>query len=133
MEKKSRFRCCYNITERNSDTPTMLDALNLESIDRNNDNQFHSQQIERTNNTTEIRNREALLTPDQPGYRDFSQKTFLGSKFHGSRRHLRALSENGLIVVSEKGQPHLFITLTTNTEWPEIKDHLFFGQTAFDR
>ena len=98
-----------NTTIRNSDTPSMLDALNLESIDRNNDNQFHSQQIERTNNTTEIRNREALLTPDQPGYRDSSQKTFLGSKFHESRRHLRALSENGLIVVSEKGQPHLFI------------------------
>ena len=98
-----------NTTVRNSNTPTMLDALNLESIGRNNDNQFHSQQIERTNNTTEIRNREALLTPDQPGYRDSSQQTFLGSKFHGSMRHLRALSENGLIVVSEKGQPHLFI------------------------
>ena len=64
------------------------------------------------------------LTPDQPGYRESSQKTFLGSKFHGSMRHLRTLSENGLIIVSEKGEPHLFITLTTNTEWPEIKEHL---------
>ena len=71
---------------------------------------------------------QVILTPDQPGYKEYTGKTFLGSKFHGSRRHLRALSENGLIVVSEKGEPHLFITLTTNTEWPEIKEHLFVGQ-----
>ena len=62
-----------------------------------------------------------------------SKKSFLGSKFHGSRRHLKSLSTNGLIVVSERGEPHLFITLTTNTEWPEIKEQLFYGQTAFDR
>ena len=72
-------------------------------------------------------------TPDQPGYRESSGKTFLGSSFHGSRRHLRSLSTNGLVVVSEKGEPHLFITLTTNTEWPELKERLFYGQTAFDR
>ena len=71
-------------------------------------------------------------TPDQPGYRE-TGKSFLSSHFHGSRRHLKKLSQNGLIVVSEKGTPHLFITLTCNTEWPEIKDRLFYGQTAFDR
>ena len=47
------------------------------------------------------------LTPDQPGYRE-TGKTYLNSHFHGSRRHLRKLSTNGLIVVSEKGTPHLF-------------------------
>ena len=73
------------------------------------------------------------ITPDQPGYRETTSKTFLGSNFHGSRRHLRNLATNGLIIVSELGEPHLFITLTTNTEWPEIKDRLFYGQTAFDR
>jgi len=73
------------------------------------------------------------ITPDQSGYRETTSKTFLGSNFHGSRRHLRNLATNGLIVVSEFGEPHLFITLTCNTEWPEIKDHLFYGQTAFDR
>ena len=72
------------------------------------------------------------LTPDQPGYRE-TGKTFLSSNFHGSRRHLRKLSTNGLIVVSEKGNPHLFITLTCNAEWPEIKDRLFYGQSAYDR
>ena len=72
------------------------------------------------------------LTPDQPGYRE-TGKTYLSSHFHGSRRHLRKLSTNGLIVVSEKGNPHLFITLTCNSEWPEIKDRLFYGQSAFDR
>jgi len=73
------------------------------------------------------------FTPDQSGYRETTSKTFLGSNFHGSRRHLRNLATNGLIVVSEFGEPHLFITLTCNTEWPEIKEQLFYGQTAFDR
>jgi len=62
-----------------------------------------------------------------------SEKTYLGANFHGSRRHLRNLSINGLIVVSERGEPHLFNTLTTNTEWPELKEQLLYGQTAFDR
>jgi len=62
-----------------------------------------------------------------------SEKTYLGANLHGSRRHLRNLSINGLIIVSERGEPHLFITLTTNTEWPELKEQLFYGQTAFDR
>ena len=62
------------------------------------------------NNETTI-----ALTPDQPGYRA-TGKTFLSSEFHGSRRHLKKLSQNGLIVVSAKGPPHLFITLTCNTE-----------------
>ena len=70
-----------------------------------------------------------VLTPDQPGYRA-TGKTFLSSEFHGSRRHLKKLSQNGLIVVSAKGPPHLFITLTCNTEWSEIEDRLFYGHIS---
>ena len=102
--------------ETNSNIHNIKEALNFDEFDYN-----------------EAENNNGIQSSDQPVDKECSRKTFLGSKFHGSRRHLRTLSENGLIVVSEKGQPHLFITLTTNTEWPEIKEHLFIGQTAFDR
>ena len=60
-------------------------------------------------------------------------KSFLSSKFHGSRRHLKKLATNALTVVSEMGVPDLFITLTCNPYWEEITSRLFVGQTAFDR
>jgi hypothetical protein len=64
---------------------------------------------------------------------DYDTKTFLPSSFHGSRRHLKKLASNALAVVSEMGNPTLFITLTCNPNWDEIKEKLLEGQTAFDR
>ena len=37
-----------------------------------------------------------------------------------------------LQIYSEMGCPHVFITLTTNTEWPELKDALPEGTSAFE-
>jgi len=36
-------------------------------------------------------------------------------------------------LVSEFGRPTLFITFTCNPNWPEIKEMLFEGETAYDR
>ena len=60
-------------------------------------------------------------------------RTFLSGNFHGSRRHLKQLAQEGLCVVSEYGNPTLFITVTCNHQWPEIQERLLPGQTAFDR
>ncbi len=40
---------------------------------------------------------------------------------------------NGMAIVREYGKPGLFITMTCNPRWPEIKNALFAGQTANDR
>ena len=61
------------------------------------------------------------------------RRTFLPSSFHGGRRHLKKLASNALAIVSELGNPSLFITLTCNPNWPEIQELLLEGQTAFDR
>jgi hypothetical protein len=45
---------------------------------------------------------------------------------------MTALARNALILVSEFGCPHVFITLTCNPKWPEICSQLLTGQTAFD-
>ena len=60
-------------------------------------------------------------------------KNFLSDSFFGSARHLKKQAHNALTAVSATGRHTLFITLTCNTEWPEIKERLFDGQTAFER
>ncbi len=82
-------------------------------------------------NTNNNRN-DDTIDPDRVNG-DYSCKTFLADSFTGSPRHLRNQSRNALTVVSELGRPTLFITVTCNTEWPEIMERLPRGQTAFDR
>jgi len=68
------------------------------------------------------------------GYIDEPKKeSYLPSSVHGSPRHMAALAKNALILVSEFGCPHVFITLTCNPKWPEIVSQLLVDQTAFDR
>jgi hypothetical protein len=70
---------------------------------------------------------------DADGDEGDSDRTFLSSNFHGSHRHLKKLAQEGLCVISEYGNPTLFITVTCNHQWPEIQERLLPGQTAFDR
>jgi len=62
-----------------------------------------------------------------------SNPTFLSGSFHGGQRHLKALAMSSLIIVSDRGQPSLFITVTCNPLWSEIVEMLLPGQSAFDR
>jgi hypothetical protein len=60
------------------------------------------------------------------------RESYLPDSVHGSQRHLSALAKNELVLVSEYGCPHVFLTPTCNPEWPEIQSQLINGQTAFD-
>ncbi len=57
-------------------------------------------------------------------------ESYLPSSGHGSPCHMTALVRNALILVSEFGYPHVFITLTCNPKWPEIVLQLLLGQTS---
>jgi hypothetical protein len=70
--------------------------------------------------------------PDSAGLRVGSKANFLSDSHHGSRRHLRKLATNALIIITQRGRPHLFITFTCNKDWTEITDRLLKGTTAFD-
>ena len=77
---------------------------------------------------------EVPTTRDEENDGEENQKsTFLSQSFHGSRRHLLNLAQNAICLVSEFGRPTLFITFTCNPNWPEIKEMLFEGETAYDR
>ena len=77
---------------------------------------------------------EVPTTHDEENDGEENQRTtFLSQSFHGSRRHLLNLAQNAICLVSEFGRPTLFITFTCNPNWPEIKEMLFEGETAYDR
>ncbi len=60
------------------------------------------------------------------------RESYLPDSVHGSQRHLSALAKNALVLVSEYGCPHVFLTLTCNPEWLEIQSQLINCQTVFD-
>jgi hypothetical protein len=45
---------------------------------------------------------------------------------------MTALAKDALVLVSEFGCLHVFLTLTCNPKWPEIVSQLLDGQTVFD-
>ena len=57
----------------------------------------------------------------------------LTGSFTGSPRHLKSLAKNALTVVSELGDPTVFITATFNKNWPEVNEKLLNGQSIFMR
>lgn len=64
---------------------------------------------------------------------ELGRRVILSSSFIGGPRHMRQLYQDAMAVVAQKGRPDLFITLTTNANWPEIVRELLDGQTASDR
>ena len=90
----------------------------------------------------QTRHQSANLTEDEEDERraagfhdvnDEQNESYLPGSVHGSPRHMASLARNALVLVSEYGCPHVFITLTCNPKWPEIVSQLVHGQTAFDR
>ena len=60
-------------------------------------------------------------------------RIILPSTFSGSPREMNQLFQDSLTIVREYGKPDLFITITCNPNWHEIKNELFQGQRPEDR
>ena len=61
------------------------------------------------------------------------QRIILPSTFIGGPRHMHQLYQDAMAIVRKHGKPDLFITMTCNPGWPEIKQELLNGQTPLDR
>jgi len=72
-------------------------------------------------------------TGDNEEAENANTKTYLASSYSGSPRHLNDLAHNALTIVTELGDPDIFITGTTNPIWAKIEERLFPGQSAYDR
>jgi hypothetical protein len=68
------------------------------------------------------------------GYIDrLKRESYLPDRVHGSQHHMSALAKNALVLVAEYGCLHIFLTLTPNPVWPEIRSQLINGQSVFDQ
>ena len=64
---------------------------------------------------------------------EIGKPTCMPSSHVGCDRYMRQKVLDGLIYAVHHGPPDLFITVTCNPNWDEIKRELFPGQTAKDR
>ena len=62
-----------------------------------------------------------------------SGRKILPSSFIGSPRWYNSKFQDGMAIVRHFGKPTLFITMTTNPNWLEIKEGLSLGQYPQDR
>ena len=64
---------------------------------------------------------------------NLGKRTILPSSFSGGTRYMQQLCQDALAINRYFGGGDLFITMTANPAWPEIKDALLYNQTPSDR
>ena len=64
---------------------------------------------------------------------DIGQNHTLPGTYSGSIRVISTRYQNAMPLAAKYGAPDLFITMTSNPQWPEIVQKLEDGQTAADR
>jgi Helitron helicase-like domain at N-terminus len=64
---------------------------------------------------------------------DMGQKVILPATFTGSTRDMMENLQNSLAIARKYGTADVFLTMTANPNWPEVKDALLEGQTPQDR
>jgi hypothetical protein len=61
------------------------------------------------------------------------QRFILPSSYIGGPRHMQQRFQDSMAIARYFGQVDIFMTMTTNPQWPEITQELLPGQTAYDR
>ncbi|KAL0285519.1 UNVERIFIED_CONTAM: hypothetical protein Sangu_2774500 [Sesamum angustifolium] len=61
------------------------------------------------------------------------RRIILPSSFTGSPRDMYQRYQDAMAIVQKFGKPDIFLTMTCNPSWKEIKDQLLPGQTPQDR
>jgi hypothetical protein len=64
---------------------------------------------------------------------NFGRMVVLPTTFVGSPCHMNQLYQDSMALVRKFGKPDLFITMTSNPNWPEILHELRPGEEANDR
>uniref|UniRef100_A0A8R1HSI7 ATP-dependent DNA helicase n=1 Tax=Caenorhabditis japonica TaxID=281687 RepID=A0A8R1HSI7_CAEJA len=73
-----------------------------------------------------------FMDRDEPGVIP-GRRIVLPSGFKGSARRMMQEYQDAMSMVTERGKPDFFLTLTCNPKWREITENLKPGQQSFDR
>jgi len=76
---------------------------------------------------------DAIVANVDVSINDLGRRTILPSSFSGGTRYMQQLCQDALAINRYFGGGDLFITMTANPAWPDIKDALLHGQTAAER
>jgi len=60
-------------------------------------------------------------------------KIFLPSGYPGTHRYAQRNYQDAVFISSQGGSPHIFLTMTANPNWPEVRAMLPEGQSANER
>ncbi|POM70086.1 LOW QUALITY PROTEIN: Helitron helicase-like protein, partial [Phytophthora palmivora] len=69
----------------------------------------------------------------EPEAENIGRKVIIPPTFTGGPRYMYQRFLDAMAIVRETGAPNLFITMTCNPNWPEIKENLRPGEKASDR
>jgi hypothetical protein len=64
---------------------------------------------------------------------EVGKRTVLSPAFIGGSRDMRRRYMDAMALVWKYGKPNIFLTMTCNPNWDEIKNELYLGQCAQDR
>src|SRR6267154_6452286 len=73
---------------------------------------------------------DAIVANVDTNLNDLGKRTILPSSFSGGTRYMQQLCQDALAINRYFGGGDLFITMTANSNWPEIKDALPYNKTA---
>ena len=76
---------------------------------------------------------DAITASDHPDGSQLGKRFILPSSFTGSTRNMQQHLQDALAINRYYGGGDLFITMTANPDWPEIRDALLPGQHPSDR
>jgi PIF1-like helicase/Helitron helicase-like domain at N-terminus len=76
---------------------------------------------------------DAIVANVDVNLNDLGRRTILPSSFSGGTRYMQQLCQDALAINRYFGGGDLFITMTANSAWPEIKDALLYNQAPHTR
>ena len=77
--------------------------------------------------------KDAVTKNDGENIGKIGKKVILPSSFISGDRFMHQHYQDAISLLRRFGKPHLFITMTTNPDWREIKENLRPGEKAIDR
>ncbi|POM80136.1 Helitron helicase-like protein [Phytophthora palmivora] len=110
----------------------LTDALRNESVDVHRV-AANEEVAQRGSTATMRQSRDTGVDSTEPEAENIGRKVIIPPTFTGGPRYMYQRFLDAMAMVRETGAPNLFITMTCNPNWPEIKENLRPGEKASDR